>query len=174
MQHTQNIIEYLNHDIGAAKCWVQSTPNAPINFPESKWKNILKRRAINLDKVYDALFINRAPQEEVASLRGHKIVFKQSSEVKKGVETSGEWESTWRVMVKATTFVFSHHQSELEKYGAFIGIKFQRREVGGHQHVFTFVKGVHVAIRGGSMSSLLNHKIHKEYAELSLAPDGIE
>ncbi|KAJ3573910.1 hypothetical protein NP233_g2117 [Leucocoprinus birnbaumii] len=103
MCRTRNIIEYINNDIRAAKRWVQSAPDAPINFPESEWENILKGRAVNLDKVYDALFIDRVPQEEVASLGGHEIVFKRSPDVKKGVESSGEWQSAWRATIEATS-----------------------------------------------------------------------
>jgi hypothetical protein len=115
---TRKLVQNHTLDIKATKLKVLSAKRVP-EFPDSEWNNLLSNKAVNIDTVFSGMYStdndNRAV-ENIGDLELHFGAAKPS----KAVETHGDWVIAWKIIFRATRFIFLHREAELDDYNDYI------------------------------------------------------
>ncbi|RDX48891.1 hypothetical protein OH76DRAFT_1333115, partial [Lentinus brumalis] len=105
-------------DVRTAKNDLLNSASAP-EFPDSEWSNVLRGRAIDLDRVFSGQYSLGRDEKRVEKLGSVEISHK-SMVPSKSVGNSGDWTIAWQRAVEAMSYAFPHRRPELEAYGRHI------------------------------------------------------
>ncbi|EKM76403.1 hypothetical protein AGABI1DRAFT_102278 [Agaricus bisporus var. burnettii JB137-S8] len=172
-QATHDILELFNEDLNLAERRIRAAPGAPKNFPASEWRNILRGRSVDLNRVLASQYISRPVSENVARLGDLEIRIPGKEKVKR-VETSSDWIIAWGATAEATAFAFPHRQTELTQYTNYMLQKFRRRGSAHHARVILFDEALRETVGGGENCSLLDPELRENFTESILHPDGVD
>jgi hypothetical protein len=170
---TREIIQYLRDNVSTAMQWVWHAEGSPKHFPDSEWANIIRGKSVDLRKVLASLFLSRPVPENVGSMGGIEVRF-PGREKSRRVENSSDWHLAWHTAAEATAVVFPHREKELAKYSAFMFQKFTQQNPIYHAQVIIYDDATWESVGGGESRSLLDTKIHAEFNEAILHPNGVE
>ena len=95
-------------------------------------------------------------------------------EMKRKVETSSEWSTTWKTTAQAITFVFEHRDWELYKYGNYIERLFAAKHARSHNQVILYDKGGRKEVGGGQTILLTNYQYFASLYAATMQDDGVE
>ncbi|KAJ6541789.1 hypothetical protein B0H19DRAFT_958387 [Mycena capillaripes] len=103
-----------------------------ISFPESEWTAIIKRQAVDLNKVITSQYsVSHEWQRAKHIGEGVQLLFGSSTPTKT-VSNQAEWITAWTKTAEATIFVFPHRRCELDSYRQYIMDFFSSS--GEHMH----------------------------------------
>ena len=86
---------------------------------------------------------------------------------------SGQWTSTYNLIVKATAFLFPHRYDELWQYGDYIEELFLAKSVSIHPKLFSYDAAVRYKVGQGQNMLLTDREQFTQYYEAIVAPDGV-
>jgi hypothetical protein len=90
-----------------------------LEFPDSEWNNVLAGKAINLDVIFSGMYSTATDNRAIENIRDLELHF-GASKPAKTIKTHGDWVIAWRIVFRATRFVFPHRTEELEEYSDYI------------------------------------------------------
>ena len=168
-----NLIKRFNRDIKSAKLYIKLAPGAPRGIPMSEWEHIFKGEAVDLDKILSSFHRVSIDVERKASLGDTEISI-SSIEMKRKVETSSEWATSWRSALRAIGFVYKHREQELAEYGDYIERLFAAKRPSSHGQVILFDRGVRNEVGGGQTLLLTDYQYFTSLYAATLQDDGVE
>ena len=112
------LIESYTIDPRATKQSLVNEPDAP-EFPDSEWKNVISRQAVNLDAVLSGQLSTTHDDPKIKKFGDIEISF-GAVEPTKVVKNGGDWSIAWNRTVRAIIFAFPHRIQELSIYGEYI------------------------------------------------------
>jgi hypothetical protein len=167
------LIRKFNRDLKSTKLYIKLAPGAPRGIPMSEWEHIFKGEAIDLDKILSALHRVTVDTERKASVGDTEISI-SGVEMKRKVETSSEWATSWRSASRAVAFVFKHREQELAEYGDYIERLFAAKRPTSHGQVILFDRGVRNEVGGGQTLLLTDYQYFTSLYAATLQDDGVE
>jgi hypothetical protein len=131
-----------NHvlDLKASKCRVLRAKHVP-EFPDSKWNNVLVGKVVNIDVIFSGMYSTVTDNRAIENIRELKLHF-GASKPTKTVETHGDWVVTWRIVFKATRFIFPHQETELKEYNNYITSYFASMHPSAHLKVLNLNRAI--------------------------------
>jgi hypothetical protein len=114
---TLELLQLFIVDPNTTKRSLTNSPDCP-EFLDTKWKNIIIGRALNLDTVLSRQFSTSNNDVRTETLGDIEVSFGAVEPTKK-VENGGDWTTTWNQTIRATTFAFLHHFDEYASYGEY-------------------------------------------------------
>ena len=109
---TQNLIANYTINVKQAKSHLVNSGSAP-EFPDSEWKFILSRLAVNLDAIFSGRYsMEHDPQ--ISQEIGDFTISTCEVTTSKTIKLAGDWFIAWG-QTAVTTFAFPHHSREFQE-----------------------------------------------------------
>ena len=140
----ENLCTYAK-DLKYTKSSILTLPHT-LQFPNSKWANIIIRAMVDLDHVLSGTFTVLNNNCDVEVIGGIQFKF-GTARATKQVRSSGDWFIAWNMYSKVVAFAFPYRQNELQCYGQSILGLFAATSVGHHSNILFFDKAVRVQVR---------------------------
>jgi hypothetical protein len=135
---TCKLVQNHSIDIKASKLRVLSAKRVP-ELPDSEWNNVLSGKAVNLDVAFSGLYSTSTDNRAIENIGDLELHF-GAAKPAKSVETHGDWVIAWRVVFRATRFIFPHREAELEDYNDYITSYFASIHPSAHWRVLNLDK----------------------------------
>lgn len=129
-------------------------PNQP-QFPDSKWENIVKGKAVNLDNVFSRYHTNHITQSISLTIGEIKLVL-EDQPVRRQVCTQVEWSVAWNRTVEAYCFVFTCRRAKLLSWGEHVEQLFFIYQLYKHPRIISYDRQVR-NVSANTRAFLLNH-----------------
>lgn len=94
-----NSFESMRRALPKSMRWISYSVSTPAGFPSTKWENLLKGKAVNLDVVDSSLFHVVAVRENRGRIGDHEISLAHTEPSRK-VLTRGDWTTAWNLVIK--------------------------------------------------------------------------
>ena len=154
---TWKLVQHHVLDLKASKQMVLGAKHVP-EFPDSEWNNVLAGKAVNIDVIFSGMYStimdNRAI-ENIGDLELHLGAVKPA----KTVDTHRDWVVAWRIVFKATHFIFPHRETELEEYNDYITSYFVSMHLSTHAKVLNLDRAIRKHI--GSVNNVSLNEFSK-------------
>jgi hypothetical protein len=137
---THELLRLFMEDYKAIKASLAVSPKRP-EFPDSEWDNIIRGRAVDLNKVLSAMFIVGTESKCTKFLGSLKLLFGQPVPIKR-VTSLGEWSLAWGRTSQAICFIFPHRKEELAVYGEHIMSLFKAISIQFHGRIILYDQSV--------------------------------
>jgi hypothetical protein len=102
-------------------------------FPDSEWNNVLAGKAVNIDVIFSGMYSTITDNRAIENIGDLELHF-GAAKPAKTVETHGDWVVAWRIIFKATRFIFPHWETELEEYNDYITLYFTSMHPSAHSN----------------------------------------
>jgi hypothetical protein len=137
---TRKLVQNHVLDLKASKRMVLGAKRVP-EFPDSEWNNVLAGKAVNLDVVFSGMYSTVTDNRAIENIGDLELHF-GATKPAKTVETHGDWVVAWRIVFKATRFIFPHRETELEEYNDFITSYFASIHPTHHSKVLNLDRAI--------------------------------
>ena len=137
---TRKMVQNHTLDLKLTKLRVLGAKRVP-EFPDMEWNNILSGKSVNLDVVFTGMFSPATDSRTVENLGDLELHF-GAAKPAKSVSTHGDWVIAWRIVLRATKFIFPHRERELEEYTEYISSYFASIHPSSHWKVFNLDKAI--------------------------------
>jgi hypothetical protein len=114
LRETQELLRLFAGDRRAVKMSIV-TAARHLEFPDGEWDNIIRGRAVDLNKVLTNMVVLGGEPKHIEHVAGLKLQVESSLPVRK-VQTLGDWTLAWGKVSAAIAFVFPHRRDELQTY----------------------------------------------------------
>jgi len=154
---TRKLVQNHTIDLKTSKRMVLSSKRVP-EFPDSEWSNVLAGKAVNLDAVFSGMYSTVTDNRAIENIGDLELHF-GATKPAKTVETHGDWVIAWRIVFKATRFVFPHRETELEEYNDYITSYFASIHPTSHSKVLNLDKAIRKQV--GSVNNVSLNEFNK-------------
>ena len=137
---TRKLVQNHVLDLKASKRMVLGAKRVP-EFPDSEWNNVLAGKAVNIDVVFSGMYSTITDNRAIENIGDLELHF-GAAKPAKTVETHGDWVVAWRIVFKATRFIFPHRETELEEYNDYITSYFALIHPSAHAKVLNLDRAI--------------------------------
>jgi hypothetical protein len=154
---TWKLVQNHTIDLKTSKPMVLSSIRVP-EFLDSEWSNVLAGKAVNLDAVFSGMYSTVTDNRAIENIGDLELHF-GAAKPAKTVETHGDWVIAWRIVFKATRFVFPHRETELGEYNDYITLYFASIHLTSHSKVLNLDKAIRKQV--GSVNNVSLNEFNK-------------
>jgi hypothetical protein len=154
---TRKLVQNHVLDLKASKRMVLGAKRVP-EFPDSEWNNVLAGKAVNIDVVFSGMYSTITDNRAIENIGDLELHF-GAAKPAKTVETHGDWVVAWRIVFKATRFIFPHRETELEEYNDYITSYFASMHPSAHSKVLNLDRAIRKHV--GSVNNVSLNEFNK-------------
>jgi hypothetical protein len=154
---TRKLVQNHVVDLKASKHMVLGAKHVP-EFPNSKWNHVLSGKAVNIDVVFSGMYSTIMDNRGIKNIGDLELHF-GAAKPAKTVETHSDWVVAWRIVFKATHFIFPHWVTKLEEYNDYITSYFTSMHLSTHSKVLNLDRAIWKHV--GSVNNVSLNKFNK-------------